>query len=193
MPAGDIEVSLPGQTSAVAEARRVAADWLAARGLAHLTDTAVLLVSEVVTNAVLYGGPPVRLRLTVLNGAVRVEVRDASSVLPVAKRYSETAATGRGLVLVQGLSNSWGTAADGAGKVVWFELEGPSDQVGDVEGRGERRERGPLDRSHGFGRARERAGESRPSEQAWSSLHGVADEAKDSVPGIRALDLASTA
>ena len=120
----DEELTLPAETSAVPEARRFAEGWLVREGLGHLSDTVVLLVSEVVTNAVLYGGSPVRLRLSPIgDDGVRVEVRDASVVLPVTKRYSDTAATGRGLVLVEAMSDGWGTSPEGDGKVVWFEFD----------------------------------------------------------------------
>ena len=90
-----------------------------------VTDDAALVVTELVTNALLHGGPPVRLRLQELPKGVRVEVADRGAELPVAPRRSSVAMTGRGLGLVSALSRSWGVDHDEqGGKVVWAELAG---------------------------------------------------------------------
>jgi hypothetical protein len=81
-----------------------------------------LLVSELVTNAMLHGGTSSELTVRIDEGVLRAEVRDGNSSLPHVKHYSETATTGRGLLIVQALSAAWGTTPEGAGKVVWFEL-----------------------------------------------------------------------
>jgi anti-sigma regulatory factor (Ser/Thr protein kinase) len=93
------------------------------------TDTLVLLVSELVTNAVVHTGRPARLRLTVRRAgragrvAVRLEVVDASGRAPRPRRAAGEDTGGRGLELVEVLADRWGWQAEGAGKRVWCELD----------------------------------------------------------------------
>jgi anti-sigma regulatory factor (Ser/Thr protein kinase) len=80
----------------------------------------VLVVSELVTNALLHGhGTPV---VRLLDGAdqIRVEVCDDSPLLPVSHRVTPT--SGLGLRVVEQLSSAWGASRRGRGKVVWCEL-----------------------------------------------------------------------
>lgn len=94
-------------------------DW----GHEDLVDTAGLLVSELVTNAVLHAraAPTVVVRL--VRDLLRIEVIDPSSRLPRAKGYAVDSSTGRGLLLVDRMAEAWGTEIrPGGGKVVWFEL-----------------------------------------------------------------------
>jgi anti-sigma regulatory factor (Ser/Thr protein kinase) len=80
----------------------------------------VLVVSELVTNALLHGhGTPV-VRLLAGGGHVRVEVCDDSPLLPVSHRVTPT--SGLGLRVVEQLSSAWGASRRGRGKVVWCEL-----------------------------------------------------------------------
>ena len=85
---------------------------------------ASLLVSELVTNVILHTGSTAQLLVQFDRVRVRVEVQDADSRPPVRRKRAPTAATGRGLVLVETLATAWGWAPveDGKGKVVWFEL-----------------------------------------------------------------------
>ena len=94
-----------------------------------VVDDAALVVTELVTNALLHGGPPVRVRLREVPDGVRVEVADRGAELPVTVRRSSVAMTGRGLALVQALTRSWGVDGDEqGGKVVWAEIaEGVAD------------------------------------------------------------------
>jgi len=87
-------------------------------------EDAALLLTELVTNAVLHAQTQVDVSVGVANGRIRVEVSDASPVLPAAKGYGTDAATGRGLRLVDSLAERWGIAPVPGGKVVWFELGG---------------------------------------------------------------------
>ncbi|WNI17309.1 ATP-binding protein [Actinacidiphila sp. ITFR-21] len=92
-------------------------------GLADLADDAGLVVSELVTNAVMYAVPPayagVRVRVVRLAGGVRVEVHDASAAKPERHAY------GRGLVVVDALTGgNWGVDTLRFGKSVWAELGG---------------------------------------------------------------------
>jgi anti-sigma regulatory factor (Ser/Thr protein kinase) len=89
---------------------------------------AELLISEVVTNAVLHAHSPVEVVLRDPGGALRVEVSDESEVLPV---FVESAHTfddhGRGLPLVRDLSDQWGIIENDSGKTVWFSLPNGED------------------------------------------------------------------
>ena len=99
--------------------------WMAGQ-LAHFStevcECAALLTSELVTNAVLHAATPLSVTLHFLPGRIRVDVADASPVLPSLKDYSPDAATGRGLTLCNTLASDWGVHAVNGGKIVWFEL-----------------------------------------------------------------------
>jgi anti-sigma regulatory factor (Ser/Thr protein kinase) len=80
----------------------------------------VLMVDELVTNAVQHGRGPVRLRLSVGDARVRGEVTDASPVIPQPGRPGPDGEDGRGLLLVTALADEFGVTPGGYGKVVWF-------------------------------------------------------------------------
>jgi PAS domain S-box-containing protein len=127
---------LPPEPASASAARRFVADAIDRTPLAcsPIAETAVLLVSEVVTNAVLHAGTAIRVTVRIEETSVRVEVRDGSVALPSRRHYDEGAATGRGLELVELLATSWGTEQERSGKVVWFEVSAdPSDAPGDHE------------------------------------------------------------
>jgi serine phosphatase RsbU (regulator of sigma subunit)/anti-sigma regulatory factor (Ser/Thr protein kinase) len=114
---------LPPEAASVAAARSFTTDILAEWDLAHLRDRAELLVSELVTNAVLYTASHVELRLSVEGRRFRVEVIDESGERPPSPRPLDLdRASGRGLLLVDSLASAWGVEPLGVGKSVWFEL-----------------------------------------------------------------------
>lgn len=78
-------------------------------------------MSEIVTNALVHAGTPMRLRV-LLGGGVRVELSDGSPHLPHRRDYSAVAATGRGLHMVSQMVHKWGAYPHGEGKIVWFEI-----------------------------------------------------------------------
>jgi anti-sigma regulatory factor (Ser/Thr protein kinase) len=101
-----------------AQATRQVADW----GLAELAMTTELLVSELVTNAIRYAAPPIRLRL-IRDTRLTCEVADGSSTAPRLRHARSTDEGGRGLFLVAQLSHRWGARYTGDGKVIWAEQE----------------------------------------------------------------------
>lgn len=112
----------PGVPATAGSARRITADVLSTWGHADAADAATLLVSEVVTNAILHAGSEIELRLTTAPHHLRVEVRDTSMLVPALRRYQADAVTGRGLELVETVAAAWGVIPEPDGKVVWFEL-----------------------------------------------------------------------
>ncbi|MFB7470895.1 SpoIIE family protein phosphatase [Kitasatospora sp. NPDC056184] len=114
----------------ISEVRAELRDALRRWGVAELIDTAELLSSELVTNAIrhtdrdamftarLYREPAAdggRARL-------RVEVEDESDLWPTRRTPGEQASSGRGLMLVEALADGWGVEPRGTGKRMWFEL-----------------------------------------------------------------------
>lgn len=115
----------------VGRARRWARSRLAGSGIGAdepLAETLILLVSELVTNAVVHTGCPAVLRLSLSvvtqeQATVRLEVADRSDRAPVPRCADDDATGGRGLALVDGLADRWGWTAEGAGKRIWCELD----------------------------------------------------------------------
>lgn len=122
MPEYEAQLQIPPVSTGIGEARRFTRDRLKTWGLSGVADNAILMISELVTNAILHGGEGAVLTLTFDDFKVRAEVRDSSPALPVVRSYSETATTGRGMVIVDALAAAWGTFSVDGGKVVWFEL-----------------------------------------------------------------------
>ncbi|MFJ9745028.1 PAS sensor protein [Streptomyces sp. WAC 01325] len=109
----------------VGRARDVVREQLHDWGLARLADTAELLVSELVTNAVRHShGHPVELRL-VRGDTLLCEVDDDDHELPTLLSAGPFDDAGRGLRVVSMLAREWGTSRTSAGKTVWFELTLP--------------------------------------------------------------------
>lgn len=107
----------------VSRARKFAAEHAASVGTANTADVVELLVSELVTNAILHAGTEVTLKLSYDEGVLRVEVRDTLPGMGVRRGHYGTAATiGRGLELIEVLATEWGVEAGTRGKTVWFTL-----------------------------------------------------------------------
>ncbi|MEV7289289.1 SpoIIE family protein phosphatase [Streptomyces sp. NPDC093252] len=108
---------------AVRHARRFTRRTLRAWGVTDPCDSALLVVSELVTNALVHTDGQVRLDLTLVGGRLRVAVADSSPRSPVKPtRIGWEATGGRGLLLVEALSGTWGTVPVSGGKQVWSEL-----------------------------------------------------------------------
>jgi len=117
---------IEAELSSVAPARRWARQRFDDAGLdPAVRDLLVLLVSEVVTNAVEHAAPPLLLRIDVTQDATRVEVKDRARDLPILKDPEPTEPGGLGIKFVNDLATRWGTeppdTADGF-KTVWFEV-----------------------------------------------------------------------
>ncbi|MFJ8021441.1 SpoIIE family protein phosphatase [Streptomyces sp. NPDC096311] len=139
---GDGQVAtwdVDAEPAAVPRARASVSEQLTAWGLEYLDFTTELVVSELVTNAIRYGRPPIQLRL-IHDRTLMCEVTDAGSTTPHLRRARVFDEGGRGLFLVAQLAANWGTRHARPGKTVWAEcaLEAPDFFPGaallDVEG-----------------------------------------------------------
>jgi anti-sigma regulatory factor (Ser/Thr protein kinase) len=122
-------LGLPAEPTSPRQARRFIRDFCSAADLGEeICEVAALLTSELVTNAVRYGGSSAILEAHLPGGALRVTVGDANPDLPVVGVAPDlTAESGRGVLLVSTLASRWGVERrqDG-GKAVWFELDVPT-------------------------------------------------------------------
>jgi CheY-like chemotaxis protein len=121
---GAMTAALPADVSAVPRARDFVRGLLGARD-AELVATVELLVSELVTNAVVHASSAPRVEVQLEGATARVQVFDDDPTLPTAGEASTSALGGRGLFLVEQLATRWGTERHGDGKVIWFELDRP--------------------------------------------------------------------
>ena len=110
--------------TSVARIRRFVSEAAQAVAPTVESDVVALLVSEVATNALVHGDGEVRVRVLPTADGVRVEVHDGSATLPSKREATLLDEGGRGVALVDALSSSWGSEADGEGKTVWFEVAG---------------------------------------------------------------------
>ncbi|MET7992388.1 ATP-binding protein [Amycolatopsis sp. NPDC005232] len=116
----DAECALPESVAGLALARDFTRVTLTGWGFGAVAEDALLIVTELATNAVQHGeGKPV-LRLKYGDAVVRLEVADESPALPATRPPGPDG--GWGLRLVQELSLEWGVAPCARGKVVWCEL-----------------------------------------------------------------------
>ncbi|WP_338897621.1 ATP-binding protein [Streptomyces sp. TG1A-60] len=127
-----VQLEIRPDPAEAGRARRWARSRLAGSGIGGdepLAETLILLVSELVTNAVVHTGRPAVLRLLLSGlcdgsvGKVRLEVVDASACPPAPRCVDRDATGGRGLALVEGLADRWGWTHEGVGKRIWCELD----------------------------------------------------------------------
>lgn len=122
-------VSLPPSLRSVAAARRFAERWLAEWGLDELAPDAALLLSELVTNAIVHvpdGSGDVELALARTPAQLIAQVTDAGGSLPQCGRAGPDSENGRGMWLVEQIADQWGHHVSAAGKTVWFALPLPA-------------------------------------------------------------------
>ncbi|MFB9377916.1 ATP-binding protein [Kineococcus gynurae] len=123
------ELSLPQEQGSARAARRFLSEASCPVHRARALDEAQLLVTELVTNAVRYGCPPLTVRVECDGGTgLRVWVGDGAEDLPVRREVPLEAEGGRGVALVDILSDRWGVLprrdpfTGPGGKIVWFVL-----------------------------------------------------------------------
>jgi anti-sigma regulatory factor (Ser/Thr protein kinase) len=119
-------VTLPSVPQAAGLARGEVRSSLTSWGLERLEDTAVLLVSELVSNAVLHArhdGSELTLRIADAGTWLRIEVSDGDPRPPRPQSPVALDESGFGLVLVESLAAKWGVDQDTTGKTVWIELD----------------------------------------------------------------------
>ena len=118
--------ALPATAQAPGLARQAIREALPSWQLAHLEETALLLVSELVTNAVRHAQNEDRmiaLRLETTAGGLRIEVHDGDSRWPQPGTPDDLDESGFGFVLVAALASTWGVTDLAVGKAVWAELD----------------------------------------------------------------------
>ena len=112
----------PDPTSSRA-ARHIVADWCISEGIiGDVVDTLLLLTAELVTNAVLHGRSEVVLSLGRRGAHVRVGVGDENTRVPLRSAPDPEALNGRGMALVEALSDDYGVEVSSYGKTVWFDV-----------------------------------------------------------------------
>src|SRR4051794_28876608 len=129
----DVRRRLPARPASVSEARHLVRAVLLAGDRPDLLDSAELLVSEVVTNALVHAGTVIDVHFCLDDGGLIAEVVDGSPHMPVRRHYSNLAGTGRGLGLLEKLVDRWGVRRQTGSKTVWFQL-----RTADLQPRGER-------------------------------------------------------
>jgi anti-sigma regulatory factor (Ser/Thr protein kinase) len=112
---------MDGDAASVRDARQLVAEAMAGYD-PDIRDAAILLVGEVVTNAVVHGGGRFLLQVDASPARLRVEVTDSTAGNPHVLQMAAEREHGRGMVIVDTLATNWGTAHQGTQKVVWFEL-----------------------------------------------------------------------
>ena len=117
-----VSCELPATARSVTEARRFVIEALKRWGCGELADTAALLTSEVVTNAVLHARTPVDVLVRRLRDGIAVEVSDGSRVRPRGRRTTPQSTTGRGMALLDQLASTWDVKVRSNGKTVRFTL-----------------------------------------------------------------------
>ena len=122
--AGSPRFVLEPQLESPRRARELVADALSSNLDPETVHDAAVVVSELVTNAVLHANTPVTVRLQLLpEGGARIEVGDTSDWPPMMRPATADEPTGRGLILVQALAKDWGVCPTTPGKTVWAEIE----------------------------------------------------------------------
>ena len=118
-----MQQTLTPDAAAPSEARRLTDTFLAESQVsAETRRVIVLVVSELVTNAVKHGSPPVSLALTVSPEHVVVEVRDFGAPMPPEHPTLGDSSGGRGLFIVEQLCDRWGARSHAVGKTVWCDV-----------------------------------------------------------------------
>ena len=133
-PARTAGLDLPATPESAGTARHFAHAQLAEWRLAALVDDVDLVISELITNALLHAradrrvSPRATIRLDLEytgNNTLYCRVADDSALPPAPEQAGDTAESGRGLLLVEALSTAWGWSHEAPGKVVWARFDLP--------------------------------------------------------------------
>jgi serine/threonine-protein kinase RsbW len=120
----------------VATARGELLNTLALWGLGGISEPAILVLSELLSNSIQHAhpasaGPEIETRFLCTDGRLRIEVRDADDRRPVARAADSDSLDGRGLFLVEALSDEWNVVPRrGGGKITWAEFSASTDGSG---------------------------------------------------------------
>jgi anti-sigma regulatory factor (Ser/Thr protein kinase) len=131
-----VTLDLPPEPRSATRARQVTRQHLAASCPQEAIDIASLLVTELVTNAVLHARTAIVLIVDVAPGRVLLRVCDESNAKPVLRHHGTLAITGRGIALVDELASSWGVDRSRRGKEVWCEIDFAVDTGADADSDG---------------------------------------------------------
>lgn len=124
MPAHE-NVTLESVPASSRRARGVVTEWLRGIGHPECSETAALVVAELVANAIKHGGPQIELDLIQADNAIRIAVFDSAVVTQAIAPQSlnRDGHRGRGLAMVAQLVTRWGHDAAPNGKTVWAEID----------------------------------------------------------------------
>jgi serine phosphatase RsbU (regulator of sigma subunit)/anti-sigma regulatory factor (Ser/Thr protein kinase) len=121
-PLASAQITLRPEPQQVAAGRRFTRQTLTAWQHTELADTASLLVSEILTNAVCHARQTIGLRLHHTAREIIAQITDDNPQLPQRILTAPAEEGGRGLTLVDALASTWGARLSGTGKIVWFTL-----------------------------------------------------------------------
>jgi signal transduction histidine kinase/DNA-binding response OmpR family regulator len=123
-------MDVPARPSALHEGRQFTIATLRSWSVStRIIDDAVLIVSELLTNAIVHGRPPIQLRLRRTSQEVAIEVDDGASAMPRRLRVTPDEPHGRGLAIVAKVGDRWAARANGRGKTVWSTLSAPQGSI----------------------------------------------------------------
>ena len=130
-PAGHVErLELGSGLESAGAARRFTAASLVDICTEELVDVAMLLVSELATNALRHAVPPYALTLDIHLPTIEIAVEDGLDEEPIPRHPAIIDESGRGLVLVAELSSAWGVRGLDPGKSTWFVLDVDEPEMG---------------------------------------------------------------
>lgn len=121
--AGEMALHLAPDIRAARRARHFVRDFCHDLQLdPRVCDSAVLAVSELVTNAFLYGRTTTTIYIALAGEVLRLSVRDENPVLPTVGQLAPDSIGGRGLPIVAAIADRWGVTSATAGKTIWVEI-----------------------------------------------------------------------